>query len=100
MTAVAVGCTVLATLLVVRPPSRIPTGVAGARPPRIALLVAPGVLVAALVVPRYGGLLLVLGCAALGGLGLWRRRCGRRSAARISGEVLETCELLAGELGA
>ena len=55
---------------------------------------------AALVVPRFGALLLVLAGGALGGLGLWRRRHRRREAARTAGRVLETCELLAGELAA
>lgn len=94
MTAVAVGCATLAALLLVRAPTRL-------SPPRLpaALLGAPLLLVPVLV-PRFAALALVLGAAALGGVVLWRRRRRRRAAVRVAGEVLETCELLAGELAA
>lgn len=94
MTAVAAVCAALAALLLVRPPVRLTRS----RPPR-AVLVVPLVLVP-FVVPRVGALLVVLGAAALGGVALWRRRRRRRAAARVSADVLETCELLAGELAA
>jgi tight adherence protein B len=94
MTVVAVGCAALAALLLVRPPARLTT----ARAPR-AVLVAPLILVP-LLVPRFGALLVVLGLASLGGVALWRRRRRRRTAAGVSADVLETCELLAGELAA
>src|SRR4051794_22105319 len=96
MTALAVVSAALAVLLLVRPPARVGPG----RPPRPVLLAVPLVLAAAFVVPRFGALLLVLAGGALGGLGLWRRRRRRREAARVAGHVLETCELLAGELAA
>ena len=50
--------------------------------------------------PRLGALALIAAAAVAGSAGLWRRRQRRRAAERVSGQVLETCELLAGELGA
>jgi tight adherence protein B len=96
MTAIAAASAALAVLLLVRPPVRFDAG----RVPRPLLLIVPLVLAAALVVPRFGALLLVVSGAALGGVGLWRRRRRRRESARVAGQVLETCELLAGELAA
>jgi tight adherence protein B len=96
MTAVAATSAALAVLLLVRPPARL----AQVRAPRPVLLAVPLMVVAAVIVPRFGALLLVLAGGAVGGLGLWRRRRRRREAARIAGRVLETCELLAGELAA
>lgn len=95
MTVLAAVCAALAVLLLLRPPVRLEA----VRPPRPAMLVTL-VPVAALLVPRVGALLLVLAGAALGGIGLWRRRRRRRDAARVAGQVLETCELIAGELAA
>ena len=94
MTAVAVVCAALAMLLLVRPPARL----ASPPPPRLVVL-AP-LAVVPLLLPRFGALAVVLGLAGLGGVALWRRRRRRRVATRISAEVLETCELLAGELAA
>ncbi|GAB3200026.1 hypothetical protein GCM10027062_18320 [Nocardioides hungaricus] len=94
MTAVAVVCAALAALLLVRPPTRL----TAPRVPR-AVLLAP-VLLIPVVVPRFGALAVVVGAAALGGVALWRRRRRRRVAARVAADVLETCELLAGELAA
>ncbi|HEU5038393.1 MAG TPA: type II secretion system F family protein [Nocardioides sp.] len=99
MSAVAVvsaASAALVVLLVLRPPARLPAG----RPPRPGLLAVPAVLVAVLLLPRFGALLLVLAGGAAGGLALWRRRRRRRESARVAGQVLETCELLAGELAA
>ena len=96
MTALAIACAALAALLLVPPPVRLPAR----SPSRPVLLVVPVLLAGALLVPRFGALLLVLGSAALGGVALWRRRRRRRAAVRVAGEVLETCELLAGELAA
>lgn len=96
MTAVAAAAAGLAVLLLLRPPARLEP-VPATRP---VLLAVPAVLVAAVVVPRYAALLVVLAGGALGGLALWRRRRRRREAARVAGQVLETCELLAGELAA
>lgn len=94
MTVVAVACAGLAALLLFRAPPRL-----GSRPPPRLVLLAP-LAVAPLLVPRFGALLVVLGLAGLGGVALWRRRRRRRVAARVSADVLETCELLAGELAA
>ena len=96
MTVLAALAAALAVLLLVRSPQRL----AAPRPPRSALVAAPVVLAAGLLAPRVGALVLVLAGAALGGLALWRRRRRRREAARVAGQVLETCELLAGELAA
>jgi tight adherence protein B len=97
VTTVAAVAAALAVLLVLRPPARL----GPAPPPPAAVLVLPAVLMVALVLlPRFGALLLVLTGGAFGGLALWRRRRRRREAARVAGQVLETCELLAGELAA
>jgi tight adherence protein B len=50
--------------------------------------------------PRSGALLLILLAALVAAAGLWRRRRRRRAAEAVATRVLETCELLAGELGA
>jgi len=94
--AVTAVCSAAAVLLVVRPRPRVAPG----RAPRPLLVVVPLVLATALLAPRFGALLLVLAAATLGGLALWRRRRRRRDAARVAAQVLETCELLAGELAA
>ena len=94
MTVVAVVCAALAVLLLVRPPARL----APSRRPRLVVLAPLAVL--PLLLPRFGALVVVLGLAGLGGVALWRRRSRRRAAARVSADVLETCELLAGELAA
>jgi tight adherence protein B len=93
---VAAASAALAVLLVVRPPARLE----GAGTLRPGLLVVPAVLAAVVVLPRFGALLLVLSGGALGGIALWRRRRRRRDAARVAEQVLEMCELLAGELAA
>jgi tight adherence protein B len=49
-------------------------------------------------VPRLGALALVLGAAAAGAADLGRRRARRRRRTRTGGQVLEVCEVLAGEL--
>jgi tight adherence protein B len=102
MTGIAVGCAALAVLLLVRPPARLAASSDSALPTgrlAVAMMVAGAgcVLVAD---PRLGALALIIGATAAGSAGLWRRRRRRRSAERVSGQVLETCELLAGELGA
>ncbi|WP_395656605.1 type II secretion system F family protein [Nocardioides sp.] len=94
MTTVAATCTALALLLALPPRPRLGT----THRVRLLPLVAPGVVAVALVVPRQGALVLVLAAAAAGGLALWRRRRRRREAARVASRVLETCELVAGEL--
>jgi tight adherence protein B len=96
VTAVAATSAALAVLLLLRPVPRTEP----LRGPRPLLLAAPALVLVALVVPRLGALVLVLTGAALGGLGLWRRRRRRREASLVAGHVLETCELLAGELAA
>jgi tight adherence protein B len=102
MTGLAVGCAVLAVVLLIRPSARLdPTPGSAAPIGRLglaALLVGAGVVVAA--APQLGALALIGAAAAAGSAGLWRRRHRRRAAERVSGHVLETCELLASELGA
>ncbi|ABL79908.1 MULTISPECIES: type II secretion system F family protein [unclassified Nocardioides] len=101
MTAVAVGAAALAMLLLVRPPARPAASGAAVVERRwvpVAVLVAG--VVAALAMPRLGGLALVLSGTATGAAGLWRRRRRRRAAERVAAQVLDTCELLAGELTA
>jgi tight adherence protein B len=51
-------------------------------------------------VPRVGALALVLGAAAVGAAGLGRRQARRRRRALVGAQVLEMCEVLAGELAA
>jgi tight adherence protein B len=98
--AVAVGCAFLAVLLLVRPPSRLTAGPGRLSRSTVGLALPATALLAALAVPQAAGLVLVLAAAAAGALGLWRRRRRRRSAEHTAAQVLETCELLAGELAA
>lgn len=102
MTVVAVGCAVLATLLLVPSRVRVPDLTARAVSPGVGMVgvvVAAGLLVAG-VSPRTAVLLvLASGAVAAGGL-LWRAKRLRRRAALVSARVLETCELLAAELAA
>jgi tight adherence protein B len=102
MTGLAVGCAALAVLLLVRPPTRLVPAPGSAGPagrlPLVALVAGAGCVVVA--DPRVGALVLIVGATAGGAAGLRRRRRRRRAAERVSGQVLETCELLAGELGA
>jgi tight adherence protein B len=102
MSAVAVAGAALAVLLLVRPPVRLHGG--SSEPARVPVLAVPAIAalgsLVLLGVPRLGSLLLVLAGAATGATGLWRRRRRRRRAEQVAGQVLETCELLAGELAA
>lgn len=101
MIGVAVGAAVLAALLLLRPQARLPESPGRATTGRwlpAALVLAAAVV--ALVTPQLAGLAAVLGGAAVGAAGLWRRRRRRRDAERVAGQVLETCELMAGELAA
>ncbi|MDI6910563.1 type II secretion system F family protein [Nocardioides sp.] len=101
MIPIAVTSAVLAALLLARPPGRLAArrlAVAERRWLPLAVLAA-GVVVA-VSMPRVGGLALVLAGAGTGAAALWRRRRRRRAAERVAGQVLETCELLAGELAA
>ena len=96
MTWLAAASAALAVLLALRPPARL-APVPVRRP---VVLAVPALAVVALLLPRVGGLVLVLAAAALGGVALWRRRRRRREASRVAEQVLETCDLLAGELAA
>jgi len=93
MIVLAAGSAALAVLLLIRPPARLPGP--GRRP--WALMAAAATI---LVVLQLGPLALVLAGAAAGALALWRRRRRRRQAEHVAAQVQETCELIAGELGA
>jgi tight adherence protein B len=101
MTVLAVCSAVLAVLLLVQPSPRL---AAGGRRPAVGrwlpLAVVAGSVALGIGAPRVGGLAVVLAGAGIGAAGLWRRRRRRRVAERVAGHVLETCELLAGELAA
>jgi tight adherence protein B len=93
-------CAALVALLLVRPPRRLGTE---RHDSTRSLLVAGAVgcvVVSAVAVPQAGALVAVVGAAAAGAAGLWRRRRRRRRAEQVAAQVLETCELLAGELAA
>ncbi len=102
MTGLAVAAAALAVLLLVRPPARLDPAPGSARSVgRLAaasLVAGAGCVVVA--APQVGALAVIAAATAAGSAGLWRRRRRRRAAERVSGQVLETCELLAGELGA
>jgi tight adherence protein B len=102
MTGLAVGCAVLAVVLLVRPPARFDPAPGSASPVGRLAVAAPIAVAGCVVVadPRLGALALIVAATAAGSAGLWRRRRRRRAAEEVSGQVLETCELLAGELGA
>ena len=100
MTLLAATCAGLAVLLVLGPVARLRRRRA---PGPVVVgpgLVVVGIAAAVVLAPRWGALVLVVGGATLGGLALWRRRRRRRAAAQVSARVLETCELVAGELAA
>jgi tight adherence protein B len=105
MSGLAVVCAAFAVALLLRPPVRLgpaPGAALDGRLSALAVVVGAAGAAAAVVVaePRLGALLMI-GAAAVAGSGaLWRRRRRRRRAEQVSGRVLETCELLAGELGA
>ncbi|MBZ5739102.1 type II secretion system F family protein [Nocardioides mangrovi] len=88
----------LAAALLVRPPPALPARPRPARPPRalIALLAAGPCLL----VPRVGALLAIAAGATWAGVALWRQHRRRRRAVEVADRVLETCEVLAGELAA
>lgn len=100
MIQIAVATAVAAVLLLVRPPTQL-------RPPRdravggaLPLAIAGTSVAVLLTVPGLAGLAVVLAGAAAGVAGLWRRRRRRREVEQVAGQVLEVCELLAGELAA
>ncbi len=96
---VAVACSVLAVLLLVPPRARPATG----REPggwRWVLLLPAPLLAAAGPSLRVAALAAIGAGAVAAGGRLWRGRVRRRAVARVSGRVLETCELLAAELAA
>jgi len=102
MTAIAAAAAAAAVLLLVRPAARLPEAsgrAAGGGRWLPAAVVTAGALVA-VTTPQVAGLAAVVAGAAGGAAGLWRRRRRRRDAERVAGQVLETCELLAGELAA
>ena len=101
MTVVAVSSAALVALLLVRsPPLLRPRRPAASDRWWLPFALLAGGVVVAIAAPRIGGLAVVLAGAGAGAAGLWRRRSRRRAAERVAGRVLETCELLAGELAA
>ena len=105
MIGLAAAAAALVTLLLLAPRPRLhrPDGpdAAGGAPgwPRVlGVLVGAGVV--AVLVPRFGLLVAILSGAGLATAALWRRRLRRTAAAQVADQVLETCEVLAGELAA
>lgn len=99
------GCAVvaatLAIALLVRPPPRLPTTGSRHGVGLAAVIVAGGVVaVLVLATPVLAALALVATGATAAGAALWRRRRRRRLAEATSAQVLEVCELIAGELAA
>ena len=98
---VAVGAAVTATLLLLRPRQAWPRPEGGGRLPGSRAprwLVGGLALSATVAVPRVGALALVLAAAGAGAVALGHRRARRRRWVRTGTHVLETCEVLAGEL--
>jgi tight adherence protein B len=95
---VAVLAVAAAVALLIRPGPRLPSAPRTRRPSW--LLVGALAVASCVLVPRVGALLAVAAGAGCGGLALWRQHRRRRRAAEVAGRVLETCELLAGELAA
>jgi tight adherence protein B len=93
----AVVAAAIAGALLVRPPPRLD---ARARRPVPRVLVAVVPVLCCVLAPRIGALVAVACGVALAGSALWRRRGRRRRAEAVAAQVLETCELLAGELAA
>lgn len=97
---IATGCAALAAALLIRPPPRLAREVStAARGWVLPAVLGSGVL-AAVVAPRAGGLLLVLAGAGSAGVALVRRQRRRKAAELVSARVLETCEVMASELAA
>lgn len=109
---VAVLASVSAVLVALPPPARLPRSSWGRSSPaagttaersrrwtrRHGVLLAAAGLLAAAVAPYAGALALVLAGAAAGAAGLVRRQVRRGRRATAAARVLESCEVLAGEL--
>lgn len=95
LTATAATAAALAVLLLLWPSPRLPRA---DRPHPWWPLAAVLLLGAAVAVPASGALSLVAAGVTWAVAALLRRRARRRAAVQVAGRVLETCELLAGEL--
>jgi tight adherence protein B len=101
MTALAVACAAAAVLAVMPAPPRLP---ARSLPVAFRGVIGP-VVGASVVLALAGGSARLVVVVALGALTAWvavrliRHRAGRRDARAAAARVLETCELLAAELG-
>jgi tight adherence protein B len=106
VSALAPACAALAAYLLVSPPRRAaaragPGMRAATRPGVVAVATAVGAAVLLARISLRLAVLVALGGLVLAGGGaLWRARRKRREAVATSARVLETCELLAAELGA
>lgn len=100
LAAVSVGAAVAATWLLVRPAARLGSTASRSAGPTLSVGLGAASAVALLAVPGLAALLAVLAGAAAAIIGLWRRRRRRREVERVAAQVLEVCELLAGELAA
>ncbi|MFC7496846.1 MULTISPECIES: type II secretion system F family protein [unclassified Nocardioides] len=95
--ALAAGCAAVAAALLVRPPPRL----AGPARPAPRVLLPAGVaavVLAVLLAPDLGALIVIGSLAAAGAVALVRRQRARRAAAVTASRVLETCEAMASEL--
>lgn len=87
-----------AAALAVQAPSRLRAPGPLRWPPWATAAVAAGCAVA--LGPRIGAVAVILAGVAMAAVSLWRRRRRRQAAEQVAAQVLESCELLAGELAA
>ena len=103
MTAIVVAAAASAATVLLLWPARSrlrPRGPASPRGRELSALLGAAAVVLVLLPGRLAVLVLLAAGTAVGGHGLWRRRQRRTAAAVAQRRVLETCDLLAAELGA